>query len=48
MYDFYIKYESYMGDYDTMVISADTISDAKRIFYAQRPLSDIVDIEMLD
>lgn len=48
MYEFYIKYESYMGSRESMTVMADTESDAKRIFNAQRPLSDIVSIEKVD
>ncbi len=48
MQNFYIEYESYMGTNESMNISADTESDARRIFNALRPLSDITKIENLD
>ncbi|WP_188074746.1 hypothetical protein [Planococcus sp. ANT_H30] len=47
MYEFRIKYESYLGRDETMTITADTESDARRIFYAERPLSEINSIEKL-
>lgn len=48
MYEFYIEYESYMGTNESTTISADTESDARRIFNTQRPLSDTTSIEKLD
>lgn len=48
MNTFIIEYESYQGNIDSMTINADTEADAKRIFYAKRPLSDIKKIERYD
>ena len=47
MYEFYIEYESYVGKKGTMTLYADTESDAERLFYKERPLSDIIRIECL-
>ncbi|MBT2600900.1 MULTISPECIES: hypothetical protein [unclassified Oceanobacillus] len=47
MYEFYIEYESYLGQSRATTVNADTESDARRIFAAQRPLSDITNIEKL-
>lgn len=47
MYEFYIEYESYMGTNENTTICADTEFDARRIFEAQRPLSEITRIRIL-
>lgn len=41
MNEYRIKYESYLGRTETTTINADTDSDARRIFYTERPLSEI-------
>lgn len=44
MNTFQIEYKSYMGDIETMTVNADTKADAKRIFNALRPLSEIREV----
>lgn len=45
MYEFYIEFESYWGNRESMIVSADTESDARRVFHAMRPLSEIRNVE---
>lgn len=48
MNEYQIKYESYLGRTETTTINADTDSDARRIFYAERPLSEIESVTRID
>lgn len=48
MNEFFIEYESYMGHNDSMTIRAYIESDARRIFIAQRALSEIIKISRFD
>jgi hypothetical protein len=48
MSEFVIEYESYTGRVDVMSVWADTERDARRIFEAYRPLSEIRKIDHYD